>query len=127
MPETASWILNITAKSEITVPVDVQEDLLKYHGGKRKAVADLRLTASVSMDWDAFRAVLKVKLAKREDLANEVAADREELAQIRKLRGMISPDLDAAEEISRLMELSVEHVEAQLVRLDEEDAGSAAE
>ena len=125
--ETDSWILSITAKNKIAVPADIQEMALEYHGGKRKAVADLRLGASVSMNWDAFRSVLKVKLAKRKELANEVTKDHEELAEIRKLRGMIDADLDTAEEISRLMKLSVEHVEAQLARLGEEDAANAAE
>ena len=77
MSEKELWTLNITAKSEIKVPTDVEELLLARHSGSRRAASyHLRRLAVAGVNFTALRATLRDSL--RKDLTKRLARLDEE-------------------------------------------------
>jgi len=133
MPENELWKLNITAKSEITVPADVEKLLLDWHEGKRgnrAATKDLKKSAFVFVAWSVFKLRLERDIMARNDVSDAEEADREALRTLATQRDWARqqhPEENVPTVLAHLRNESVLDVEKQLERLDEEDAAGAAE
>ncbi len=133
-PKDPPWTLNITARSEIEVPADVEAQLLDWHGGKRAATKYLRECAFVDLNWAAMKTQLGANIKARNETRKAVEADRDALRTLRtqrdwaragfKTTGNSNPYAEeVAASVAGLTKESVADVMKQLTRLDEEDAG----